>query len=135
MLVEMAFTLPILAMIFISIIDLGLIVRDYQVLQNAAREGARLSSMEDYRLWMTPGAEAEIKDVVRQYALQERITLDVGWISVSQTYPIPGGNGFAGGLGSEITVTYPRSLLLVGAPFLPSGSVTLKASAVFFNLY
>ncbi len=55
-LVEMAFVLPILALIFIIIIDGGLAIREHQLLQNAAREAARFASLPPVhkfnKLWL-----------------------------------------------------------------------------------
>src|SRR5215208_7272994 len=43
--IELAMILPFLVVLFVIIVDLGLLVREYQIIQNAAREGARYSSL------------------------------------------------------------------------------------------
>ena len=46
-LVELAFAIPIMTLIMVLIVDVGLIVREHQVIQNAAREGARFSCLPE----------------------------------------------------------------------------------------
>ncbi len=131
-LVEMAFALPILAVILLSIIDLGLIVREYQLVQNAAREGAHYSALQTNNIFMSTDPNAictRIRQFVVDYAAQENIVINSSSIAITQSYPIPGGYG------SEVTVTYTRPVLLLGAPFLPVGSLTLTGRSVFHNLY
>lgn len=126
-LVEMAFAIPILALILICIIDLGLIVREYQLIQNAAREGARYSSVQTNRIYdnRTPCATLDsIKQFVVAYAAEENIAINAADVTVSQV-----------SADSTVTVTYARPLLFRGSPFLPLGSITLRASSVFHNLY
>ena len=40
-LIEMAMILPLLTLLLVGIVNMGLMIREHQVLQNAAREGAR----------------------------------------------------------------------------------------------
>ncbi|HYN08001.1 MAG TPA: TadE/TadG family type IV pilus assembly protein [Vicinamibacterales bacterium] len=47
-LIEMALVLPILLMIFAGIIDFGFMFQRYEVLTNAAREGARMGTLPGY---------------------------------------------------------------------------------------
>lgn len=47
-LIEFAFALPVLLMVFAGIIDFGLLFQRYEVVTNAAREGARLASLPGY---------------------------------------------------------------------------------------
>ncbi len=132
---EMAFALPILALIFLSMIDLGLMIRQYQVLQNAAREGARISIYLDNQIFYhTPPCAASdaIKQRVVNYCQEEGIVIGLADVTVNQLYPLdPGGGDY----GSEITVSYTRPMLLVGAPFLPTNSLTLTGRSVFANFY
>ena len=138
-LVEMAIALPILALILLCIIDLGFVVREHQLLQNAAREGAHISSLSQYQVYFNEdpcGTLSAIKQFVVSYAATEGITVDPGNVTVDQVYPIPPLNtGEPEGIGSLVTVTYSRSLLFRGAPYLPLGSITLTAKSVFCNLY
>ncbi|HXG92283.1 MAG TPA: TadE family protein [Blastocatellia bacterium] len=153
--VEFALILPFLVVLFVAIIDLGLLIREHQVVQNAAREGARFSSLPQNFVDSTnPSATADaIAARVSDYLTQEGITINAGgctsspdpndstklqWtcgdVTIRQWYPItmPGG---IRAYGSEIKVTYNRSLLVPGAPFLSAGDVTLSGRSVFRNLY
>jgi hypothetical protein len=47
-LIEMAIVLPILLFIFAGIIDFGFMFQRYEVLTNAAREGARMGTLPGY---------------------------------------------------------------------------------------
>src|SRR6266550_3400237 len=108
-LVELAVVLPLLAVIFLGTLDMGIVLREHQILQNAAREGARFSALP--KNWIDPinpsASAAVIKQRVIDYLAQENITVGAGSITVNQNYPIT-----IGGLtvkASLITVTYTRS--------------------------
>ena len=49
-LIEFAFVLPVLLLVFAGIVDFGLMFQRYEVVTNAAREGARLSTLPSYTL-------------------------------------------------------------------------------------
>jgi Flp pilus assembly protein TadG len=135
-LVELAMVLPLLIILFLGTIDLGIAIREHQILQNAAREGARFSALP--RNWINPAvnptaSEAAIKERVIDYLAQENITINAASITVNQQRPIT-----IGGLtvwGSDITVTYTRPLLVAGGPLLPFANVTLSGESLFRNLY
>ena len=135
-LVEMAFTMPILALVFLVVIDVGFLVREHQILQNAAREGARYSALPQNQV--SPGNPnatlANVKDFVVKYAQQEKITVNPANVQVNQAYTIPLSGGLSAS-GSEVTVTYTRPFLTIGRPILPLGSLQLTGRSVFRNLY
>jgi Flp pilus assembly protein TadG len=62
-LVEFAFALPLLLLVFAGIIDFGLLFQRYEVVTNAAREGARISTLPNYQL-------ADVQARVAQYLNQ-----------------------------------------------------------------
>jgi Flp pilus assembly protein TadG len=137
-LVEMALVIPILLFLFVGVVDYGLILREYQVLQNAAREGARLSVQKEYCISCGPTTAqqnavlAAIRNRVVNYLSQERITIAAANVNVNQCTPINMGGGL-NTLGSTITVSYTRSLLIGnGWPF---GPVALRGVATWRNLY
>src|SRR2546428_10063542 len=109
--VEFALVLPILALLLVMVIDLGLVLRDYQVLQDAAREGARFSALP--KNWMdtqNPTAtEQVIKQRVIDYLQQQRITVAAANITIDQAFPIPVGAITV--VGSKVTATHTPSLL------------------------
>jgi Flp pilus assembly protein TadG len=159
--VELALTLPLLAILILGSIDMGVIVREHQLLQNAAREGARISALPANKIDSSnPTATADaIRDKVVSYLAQEKIAVTVsactadatvpkqwnctmtspsgGSITIRQAFPIP--TVVAGATitetGSLVTVTYPRALLFPGGPVLGFNSVSLTGSSVFRNLY
>ena len=133
--VELALMLPLLLLLFLGVVDLGLVIWEHQVVQNAARAGARFSSLP--RNWIdprNPGATiAQIEQRVIDYLQEEGITVGLGNISVTQSFPI----NVAGMTlsGSEVSVTYTRDLLFSGGGLLPFAEVTLHGRSVFRNFY
>ena len=133
--IEFAMVLPLLVLLLVIIINLGLVIHEHQVLQNAAREGARFSALPRNQIdAVNPAAtQAEIKQRVVAYCEREDIIVPVENIVLNQQRPIS-----VDGLtvmASEVTITYARDFLIPGAPFLPVGAVTLAANSVFRNLY
>jgi Flp pilus assembly protein TadG len=145
-----------LSIFVLGAIDLGLIVREHQALQNAAREGARFSSQPANRIdpvspAATQVATAEsIRDRVINYLAQERIIVastsctespasqwNCGAITIRQQYPIQtvvNGITFTD-YGSSVAVTYDRSFLFSGGSLFQFNSVSLNGNSVFHNLY
>jgi Flp pilus assembly protein TadG len=156
--VELALVLPLLALLLLGIIDLGLVTREHQVLQNAAREGARFSALPQNNFDNTTDLNVRvsmanaIRDRVITYLSQENITLtatactadgaeakryNCGDITIRQQSPITttiGGVTYTD-YGSAVSVTYSRSLLIPGTGSLPFTSVNLTGNSVFRNLY
>ncbi len=66
-LVEFALTFPMLLLLMLGIIDFGLAFQRYQVLTNAAREGARVAVLPGY-------AQADVRTRVDQYLLGSSLT-------------------------------------------------------------
>src|SRR3989442_12499518 len=79
--IEMAMVLPILTILVVAIVNFGLVLREFQILQNAAREGARFSSLfgNDKAKAADAAAAAAIdtaiKNRVVNYLAAEGITL------------------------------------------------------------
>jgi len=130
--VEMAILLPLFGLLLLGTLEIGAMARDYQVLQNAAREGARYSGLN--RVNGNTTIETRIKNRIIAYLANERITVAASDITINQTYVVA-----AGGTNvtcSEITVSYTRPVTFKGiATWLPLGSTPLKGRAVFRNFY
>ena len=128
--VELAIILPLFGILLLGTLEIGGMARDHQVLQNAAREGARLSAMKS-----NEGNEAGIQNRIIAYLAKERITTVVaGDITVNQSFFITVGAMQIES--SKITVVYNRPLLFPGIlRWVPLGSVTLQGDAVFRNFY
>jgi len=133
--VEYAIMLPFLVICFITIIDLGLVIHEHQVLQNAVREGARFSTLPRNQIGsLNPTATVNgIKQRVIDYCERENVTVLLTDITVSQQHPITVGALTV--MASEVTVSYTHQLLIAGAPFLPVGDIVLFGNSVFRNLY
>ena len=136
--VEFAIVLPLFAILLVGILEVGGVARDYQILQNAAREGARFSALPNNRMdyATNPAAvESMIQGRVVAYLAAHNITVGAGDVTVDQTYPVE--IGVLTVMGSRITVSYTRPLTLAGATnFIPSlSAMNLVGNAVFRNFY
>ncbi len=129
-LVEFALVAPLLLLLLVGIANLGLIIHEHQVVQNAAREGARFSALPLSSPLATGGSTAAIKQRVVNYCQKENIVITTANVTVNQAYPIAVGGMTA--LGSQVSVSYTRSTLFPG---LPMASVALTGMSVFRNLY
>lgn len=105
-LIEMAIVLPILLFIFAGIIDFGFMFQRYEVLTNAAREGARIAVL--------PGTGPEAaEDAIVNYMQNGHLTnYASASIDVEQNGSIlvDGANISA----SEITIQYPFDFIVLG---------------------
>jgi Flp pilus assembly protein TadG len=121
-LIEFAFVLPLLLLVCIGIIDFGFLFRDYEIVTNAAREGARLRSLADsYAL-------ADVESRVDAYA--DSGGLDAALVDTEvNEVDIPVGAGTARGY--EVIVTYPHEFLFLGpiASFFGGSFGTVNLSA------
>lgn len=150
---ELALMLPIMAIFVLGSTDIGVIVREHQMLQNAAREGARFSALPANQIGTAPNATPEaIRDKVINYLAQENITIassacsadgtvpkqwNCGAITIRQQYPIPyvvNGSNLTD-YGSSVGVTYNRGVLFSGGSLFQFNSITLTGNSIFHNLY
>jgi len=138
--VEFTLVLPVLLLFYLAAIEFGLAFREHQILQNAVREAARLSSLPVNEAPLSdPNRDAKmmaIKQRVIDYCSAEKVSPPVaaGEITIDQNYPIAIDANVTV-RGSQVSVVHIHPLL-TGAAFLPGGGVlTLQASAVFRNMY
>ena len=123
--VEFALAFPLLMLVVMGIMDFGLMFQQYEVITNAAREGARIGVLPNYG---TADAEARVDD----YMNASFISQGGAWTraAVFGNVPLSGG-----GCVSAITVSvfYPHQYLFlggIGSYFGSSfGSKTLSASS------
>jgi|SRR5581483_11483343 len=134
--VELALVLPLLAFLALVVTEGADFVRVHTVLNNAAREGARLSSLEENK-----GQTAGIVTAVQQYITDEssgRLQGSNATVTIDQSLKIPSDNG-AGTIiqmgASRVTVTYTYTFQYL--PNFMTGAIpsTLQAQAEFRNLY
>jgi Flp pilus assembly protein TadG len=136
--VEFAIVLPLFAILLLGVMEVGSIVHDYQVLKNAAREGARFSANPANQMSLAQNSSSVLQTIqnrVVAYLQNENITVSAGNVAVDQAYPIQIGSLTV--MGSHVTVTYTRSLIFSGVTSLiPSlGTLQLSGDAVFRNFY
>lgn len=111
-LVEMAVVMPIFLIIIMAIIDFGFLFQRYEVVHNAAREGARLAVVGS-------PSDAVVQARVQNYLTSSGVT-GSATAQVSTTSVTVSGTSVSA---KTVTVLYPSSFL-----FLP-GSVNLQGVA------
>jgi Flp pilus assembly protein TadG len=104
-LIEVALTLPLLLLVSASIFEFGRAFQTWQVLTNAAREGARIAVL--------PGADSgEVQTRVRQYLQDGQLGgYASASINVDRAATIPMGGGTVSA--SVVTVNYPFSFMVL----------------------
>jgi hypothetical protein len=104
-LIEFAFSLPILLLLVFGIMDFGLLFRRYEVVTNAAREGARVGILPGY-------ADADITARVNQYLTAGGLS---GTPTLTITRPtVPIGAGGSCMAMTSVRVEYPQTYSFVG---------------------
>lgn len=126
-LLETAITLPLIMLVAVGIFEFGRAYQTWQVLTNAAREGARVAVINGT-------SETQIKDAVINYADVGGITVTAGQISVVRNKPIGSWTG------SEIAIAYPFQFMVLGpiaklvvADSNAGDALTMSAVAVMRN--
>jgi Flp pilus assembly protein TadG len=106
-LVEFAVVLPLLLFVILGIAEFGFIFQRYEVLTNAAREGARMAVLPGY-------TEADVDARVIAYATQGRVPgLTAANIAVTdQTITLATGPAIAC---KRVTVTFTHNYLFIPA--------------------
>jgi Flp pilus assembly protein TadG len=104
-LLEVALTLPLLLLVSIGIFEFGRAFQTWQVVTNAAREGARIAVL--------PGAtSASVQTRVREYLKSGQLSrYNTAAVSVNPTSQISIGAGTASA--SVVTVTYPFDFVVL----------------------
>jgi len=105
--IEFAFVLPLLLVIFAGIVDFGFLFQRYEVITNAAREGARIAVLPGY-------SSSDVQARVRQY-----ISEGLGMSLADATAATSGSNG-------SITVGDPSPALVVNGRTIPATTVTVS---------
>ena len=122
-LLEFAFVLPVMMLVLAGILDMGFLFKNYEVVTNAAREGARMAAL--------PGrVDADVRSRVNAY-------LAVGGLTGTATTTINDVVlNIAPGVsidGVRVVVSYPHSFMVLGPssalvqPTAISNSATLTA--------
>lgn len=127
-LIEAAITIPLMLLLSVAIFEFGRAYQTWQVLTNAAREGARVAIISGT-------TDAQVRSAVNNYmSVGQLSTLSDSFILVNRAAPL-GAN-----TGSQITVRYPFSFMVLGPVIRlvnPSssagGPLTMSAVAVMRN--
>lgn len=107
-LVEFALVLPLLLLVVLGIAEFGLIFQRYEVITNAAREGARLAVLPGY-------SDNDVRARVRDYLTAARVP----WTATNPTItPITVSIPVAGQpaiTARQVTVTYTYTYLFISS--------------------
>jgi Flp pilus assembly protein TadG len=129
---ETAIMLPLLLLVCVGIFEFGRAYQAWQVLTNAAREGARVAVL--------PGvSDAAVQTRVQTYLVAGQLPNAAGaTVAVDRTQTISIGAGTASA--SQVTVNYPFDFIvlqpiarMVVADSGVGGSLTMAASATMRN--
>jgi Flp pilus assembly protein TadG len=102
-LVEFALVLPMLLLVVLGIAEFGFIFQRYEVVTNAAREGARMAVLPGY-------TDADVIARVRTYVTQGRVTATVTNPNIAITnVTIPVGAGLPPINAKRVVVTYTHT--------------------------
>jgi len=131
-LLEAAITIPMLLLVSVGIFEFGRAYQTWQILTNAAREGARIAVLPD----PTPGV---VETRVREYMTAGQLSgADSAAVNVdrSATLVVNGANVSA----SQVIVDYPFTFMVLGpvARMVSPGStvgdaLTMRAQATMRN--
>ena len=127
-LIETAITIPLVLLVSVSIFEFGRAYQTWQVLTNAAREGARIAVLEGF-------TDAQVSTTVRNYLSGGQLP-NAGTASINIVRNVPFGVSTA----SRVTVNYPfQFMVLNGVARLVKGNatvgtpLTMQSSALMRN--
>jgi Flp pilus assembly protein TadG len=130
---ELALMTPFLLLLVLGIIEGAAMIRTHQVLNNAAREGARLSS--DNACNGSAACVAAIQQAVAQYGADNGISITAAQVQVDQSKIVMQPSGIAIHA-SQVTVTMAYPLpLLSKLPFGIAATIPIAGTAEFRNFY
>ena len=114
-LLETAFILPIMLLISAGIFEFGRAYQTYEVVTNAAREGARVAILPN-------ASTSDVNDRVNAYLNAGSLNSSSATVSVNQSATVTVGSGTA--TASTVTVSYPFSFVVLDpiARLINSGS-------------
>jgi Flp pilus assembly protein TadG len=100
-LLETAITIPLILLVSVSIFEFGRAYQTWQVLTNAAREGARIAVLAE-------STDAQVTNAVRNYMAGGQLpAAATAKVNVERTVP------FGANTASRITVTYPFNFMVL----------------------
>ena len=128
---EMALVLPLLLFLGLAVSEGAGMMRVHQVLNNAAREAARASTLQE-----NLGQTSAIRQIAISYCARNGVTIGAGQVTVNQAVPIPMANGiFMVASRVQVTYTYPLTYMPRVPFFNTPPNFTLGGAAEFRNFY
>jgi len=131
-LLEAAFTIPILLLVTVGILEFGRAYQTWQVLTNAAREGARIAVLPDLTASVV---QQRVRDYMQAGQLTRYNTAAVT-VNLSATLTVNGAPVSA----SQVAVDYPFTFIalqpvarLISPTTTLGSAVTMHAEAVMRN--
>ena len=106
-LIEFALVLPLLLFIVMGIVEFGFLFQRYEVITNAAREGARIAVLPGY---FAADVQARVQDYLMNGGVPNYATATVTLTDVPVT--VAGGPAITG---KRVLVTYSEPLPFIGA--------------------
>jgi Flp pilus assembly protein TadG len=119
-LIEFAFILPVLLLLFLGIFEFGMLFQRYEVLTNAVREGARLRSLGDANY-----QTQDVIDRVNSYLAASGVPGAAAVTVTPETIPTETGGPTIPGV--RVTATYTHNYMFLS---LLLSSVQLQSSSV-----
>jgi hypothetical protein len=105
-LIEAAITMPLLLLVVLGLVDFGRLFQRYEVVTNAAREGARVAILPEYD---STDAQHRVEQYITAGGLDPLL---VTVTPIAQSVPVGGGGPCITLKG--VTVTYPHTYSFVG---------------------
>lgn len=128
-LVEMAIVLPVLLALIVGIFEFSRAWNVYQVITNAAREGARVGILPNK-------VESDVRNSIDTYLTQAALESSVASVSVT-------GADQGTGTPTTVQIQYPYEFAFLGpvvgmlgdggGPAAPPGSITLSTTVIMRN--
>jgi Flp pilus assembly protein TadG len=123
-LLEFALVLPVLLLVLAGLLDMGLLFKDYEVVTNAAREGARMASLPG---WVESDVKSRVDSYLSAGGVQGPATTTVTDVVIADA------NGRTIN-GIKVLVSAPHTYFILGpiAQLVQSGELataTLRAAA------
>lgn len=105
-LIELAIVLPILLVVFAAIVDFGMLFQRYEVITNAAREGARVGVLPGY-------SATDVQSRVNDYLNASGLSSAAATVTVTYTAPTITGTTHTIDV-VNVLVTYPSDFAVLG---------------------
>jgi Flp pilus assembly protein TadG len=131
-LIEFSLTLPLLLLVVLGIIEFGFLFREYEILTNAAREGARMASLQTYSPTQA-ARQTNATNRVNEYLDAAGLDHLLAGVTVGAPVPTPIAVPSTCVWTVPVTVTYPHPVPFVGGIMsyfgASFGAITVRATS------